>query len=67
MTRPLPEEMPDTWSARAYPFLWAAVARCETYGGANSEELAADTGLPAGELDATARRLRDDGFLEISF
>lgn len=55
--------MPDTWTSRALPFLNSAVARFETYGEANSEELAADTKLAYSELNATAFRLRDEGYL----
>jgi hypothetical protein len=59
--------MPDTWSARAPPFLRSAVARFETYGDAGLEEIEADTGLGFRELRETAFRLRDEGYLDIQF
>jgi hypothetical protein len=64
--RPLPP-VPDTWTTRALPFLRSAVARFETYGEANSDEIAADTGLSVRLLNETAFRLRDEGFLDIRF
>lgn len=59
--------MPDTWSTRALPFLRSAVARYETYGDADSEEIAADTGLDYRVLRETADRLRDEGYLDLRF
>jgi hypothetical protein len=64
--RPMPP-MPETWTSRALPFLRSAVSRFETYGEATSEEIASDTGLDFGLLHETAFRLRDEGYLNISF
>jgi hypothetical protein len=37
--QPLPEQVPDTWSTKALPFLRSAVIRFETYGRATGDEI----------------------------
>lgn len=53
-----------TWAARELPILEAIAARARSIGGPRWEEIAADVGLPAEEVQLALRRLLDAGYIE---